>query len=102
MTVKSPITAPDQLAAARKAKAEKIASGDWQILNPIQRAHENPGSLRMAINAMCYHCQGGLENTPPDPGWKWAIGNCTVDLCPLHPHRAYQNKEGTPPEGVYR
>lgn len=49
-----------------------------------------------AIREKCKDCQGG------DAGQRWGIGNCPDSACPLHPYRPYQNKQGQPPEGVYK
>ena len=65
---------------------------------PLEVARDKPTSKRDAIYAKCYECQGGEG---ADPGWQWAIGNCEVTDCPLHPHRSYRRKQGQPPEGVY-
>ncbi len=92
---------PSRPASAPPVKPENGLTAK-QRKNPIARAKENPKSLRWAIKAMCYHCQGGLEDGTHDPGWQWAVGNCAVESCPLRPHRPYQEKEGAPPEGVYR
>lgn len=59
-------------------------------LNPIQKAKRNPQSKQAAINAKCYECMGGDEETAPDPGWKDAIRGCTSTTCPLIPHRPYR------------
>ena len=70
--------------------------------SPGERLLEKPTSRKLAMEAMCWDCQGGSESSPPDPGWKWAIGNCTILACPLHNFRPYQNKAGKPGEGVYK
>ena len=82
--------------------AEKRARGEIETFNPIEKAKKNVRSMRCAINGMCYDCQGGSESCAPDPGWKWAIGNCTMLACPLHNFRPYQNKACKPGEGVYK
>jgi hypothetical protein len=87
---------------AREARVARIAAGLGANRTAIQKAMENPKSLRMSINAKCYECQGGTVDSPPDPGWQWGIGNCTVKLCSLLSVRPYQKKLGQPVEGVYR
>ena len=39
---------------------EKVASGEIEVvrLNPIEKAKNNPKSLRLAIDAMCFDCMG--------------------------------------------
>lgn len=66
----------------------KVAAGEVQIVikNPIEKALENPKSLRLAINAKCYDCEG----RDADPKVKWRIGNCQCHDCPLYPVRPYQ------------
>ncbi len=65
-----------------------------RVYDPIERAKRNPKSLRAAIDAMCWDCQGrGV-----DPGTRWRIGNCEITACPLYPVRPYQQRHGTPPQ----
>lgn len=80
---------------ARKAR---VKAGLPAYRSPTELAREKPNSRRLAIYAMCYECQGGGA----DPGWRWAIGNCGIKDCPLHPHRSHRHKQGESPEGVYR
>lgn len=74
------------LAAARDAKRLKGASGR---LSPLERAERNPASLRLAINAHCYECQGGGG----DPGVVQRIRECASARCTLHAVRPYQRRE---------
>jgi hypothetical protein len=77
----------DTLAKARKRKAEIIAiNGTIQRLNPLEKAKENPKSLRSAVNAKCFECEG--EGV--DPGWRGRIKGCIIPDCPLHPVRPYR------------
>ena len=79
--------ATDALAKARKRKAEIIAiHGNIQRLNPLEKAGKNPKSLRLAVNAKCYECEG----EDYDPGWRGRIKNCIIPDCSLHPVRPYQ------------
>ncbi len=67
---------------------EKIKSGEITAppkLNPIQKAEQNPTSLRLAVNAMCYQCMGAIGKES-----KADIRNCTSTKCPLHNLRPYQ------------
>ncbi len=82
----------DGLERARERLAELKASGQAiQRLDPIEKAKRNPGSLRLAITAMCWHCAGagadGQEAT------RTTIRECTVAPCPLHRHRPYRPQE---------
>lgn len=60
--------------------------------NPILKAREKPDSLRLAVNAKCFDCQG-LDY---DPGVRWRIGNCECPHCPLWSVRPYKHLEGRP------
>ena len=60
--------------------------------DPIARAKRNPTSLRAAVNAMCWDCQG----RDADPAPRWRIGNCLCPDCPLYSVRPYQHRHGTP------
>lgn len=78
------------LEKARAARAEKLAAGEKiERLSPLEKAAKNPKSLRLAINAKCYSCQG--EDS--DPGFRKRIGTCDVTTCPLNPVRPYQRGE---------
>jgi hypothetical protein len=82
--------ATDTLAKARKKKAEIIAiHGNIQRLNPLEKAKQKPKSLRFAINAKCYECEG----EDYDPGWRSRIKHCIIPDCPLHPVRPYQVRD---------
>jgi hypothetical protein len=56
-------------------------------LDPIEKAMRNPTSLRLAINAKCYDCEG----RDADPNVRQRIGDCRVPKCPLYPVRPYQH-----------
>ncbi len=60
--------------------------------DPIQRAKRSPKSLRAAIDAKCWDCQG--RNVAPAP--KWRIGNCQISQCSLYPVRPYQTQHLKP------
>lgn len=82
----------ESLDKARAKIAELRASGQkLERLDPIEKAKKNPGSLRLAVNAACWHCAGagadGQEFT------RNTIRDCTVTRCPLHPHRPHQPHE---------
>ena len=70
---------------ALKEYRDKVASGEIEVvrLNPIQKAKENPTSLRLAIDAMCWDCMG-RTNSSDD------IRNCSAKNCPLYPVRKYK------------
>lgn len=61
-------------------------------MNPLQRHHKNPKSLRRSIDAHCYQCQG----EDADPCFQWRIGSCEITTCALYPNRPYQRMEGNP------
>jgi hypothetical protein len=57
--------------------------------DPIQKLAANPTSLRLAINAKCWDCQGG----DADPNPRGRIGTCECLTCPLHAVRPYQRRD---------
>lgn len=59
--------------------------------DPIEKLAEAPTSLRAAVTAKCWDCQG----RDADPAPKWRIGNCSCDTCPLHAVRPWQRLAGT-------
>ena len=69
-----------------------------KIHNPIEKALQNPKSLRAAINAECFDCQG----QDSDPAPKWRIGNCEISDCPLYTLRPYQDNLSRPIPNVLR
>jgi hypothetical protein len=65
--------------------------------DPIAKGRARPKSLRLAVNAKCWDCQGGFA----DPNPRWRIGNCAVTRCPLYTVRPYQRFQGRPtPPGL--
>ena len=78
-------------AGANVLAAWRAAGGVAERLDPIERARRSPASRAFAIKAKCFDCVG----RGADPGWRWQVGNCTVD-CPLVPLRPYQHLLGTP------
>jgi hypothetical protein len=80
----------DALAEYRRKVAAGEIEAPQRSANPLERAQKRPTSLKMAIAARCWQCQGEGE----DVGWREAIKRCTVPSCALHPHRPYQVKDG--------
>ncbi len=75
---------------AREASAAMRAAGvKVERLDPIEKAKRKPTSLRLAITAKCWDCQGGAS----DPAPRQRIGTCPVVKCPLHPVRPWQRDE---------
>lgn len=64
------------LAKGREQYQKGIADGTIKRLNPIEKSHANPKSLRMAVNAMCFDCCG-REN------WHNRTKYCHIVTCPL-------------------
>ncbi len=76
------------LEIAREKREEMKAQGiSVERLNPAEKLAKNPTSFRAAINAKCFDCMGA----GCDPGWKRAIGECTVVKCGLYALRPYQS-----------
>lgn len=66
-------------------------------VSPNEWASRQPKSLRLAINAMCYQCQG----EDAGPSFQWRIGNCEIPTCGLFKVRPFQNMKGNPtPRGL--
>ncbi len=55
--------------------------------DPLERAARTPGSLKLAIRAMCYECQGRDE-----PGSSAEIARCDDFSCPLWQFRPHQGR----------
>lgn len=76
------------LELARQRRREMAERGETPArLDPLEKARRNPTSLRLAINAKCFDCEGG----DADPNVQARIGTCTITTCPLHPVRPYQH-----------
>ena len=81
------------LTKARTKLAELKAAGQKvERLDPIEKARRNPGSLRLAVNAMCWSCAGA--GADGDGFTRATISECQVLRCPLHPHRPHQSQDG--------
>lgn len=61
-----------------------------EVLDPVEKAKRNSRSLKMAIRAMCWLCEGAGA----DPGVRQRVATCTIDNCPLWPHRPWQKSAG--------
>lgn len=59
-----------------------------QRRDPVQRAAENPKSLKLAICAMCWLCKDDGAGTPHKT--KAAVRDCAEKTCPLWLHRGWQ------------
>lgn len=81
----------ERLAMAHEKMAEKRAAG-WKpvVLNPVEKAKANPGSVKMAVKAHCWTCSGAGA----DPGVKLQVRDCGVKTCNLWPHRPWQTAKG--------
>ena len=79
------------LEKAKEALAAKRASGESLVTKPDDKHNKNPKSLRLAINGMCWQCQG----EDADPCVKWRIGNCEITGCCLWTVRPYKHMHGS-------
>ncbi len=70
-------------------KMKQMRADGWRPiqLNPIDKAKKNPNSLKLAIRAMCWTCEG-KDN---DPGVKQRVSLCSISSCPLWLHRPWQS-----------
>ena len=75
----------EQAKIALQEYREKVASGEIEVvrLNPIEKAKNNPKSLRLAIDAQCFDCMGRTGSTSD-------IRECTAKDCPLYKVRPYR------------
>lgn len=71
-----------------KRREMKEAGIEIKRKTPIEKLAENPTSLRKAVNAKCYDCQG----SDGDPKVRSRIGKCHCVSCPLYNVRPYQKK----------
>lgn len=78
----TPLEKAQQKMRDMRARGESV-----ERLDPIEKARQNPKSLRKAINGKCWDCQGGNA----DPGTRARIRDCTA-TCTLNPVRPYQAK----------
>jgi len=62
--------------------------------NPIHISLLNPNSRKLAINAKCFDCCGGI-NSDDNKGVKSEIKNCEITNCSLHNFRPYKNEKST-------
>lgn len=73
-------------------KMRELRAAGWKpvILNPVEKAKENPGSLKLAVKAHCWTCCGAGA----DAGVKFHVRDCAVKSCSLWPHRPWQTIKG--------
>ena len=55
--------------------------GEYKVLDPIEKAHANPKSMRAAINGKCYECSGFQ---------KMEVRDCHITDCCLWKLRPWQ------------
>ncbi|WP_299316261.1 hypothetical protein [uncultured Halomonas sp.] len=78
------------LQKARETQKAKREAGELTVLDPVQKAHRNPKSLRLAINGKCWDCVGGAA----DPGPRQRIRDCPCTDCTLYAVRPFQGVKG--------
>ena len=66
----------DALKRGREEYLRKLKAGLIERLNPHQRALKNPTSLRKAVDAKCWECNGG-------DNWINRTKYCNIIDCPL-------------------
>lgn len=90
--------ARERLLKAHEGMRLKREAG-WKpvMLNPVEKAKANPGSLKMAIKAHCWTCSGAGA----DPGTRLHVRDCKVLTCCLWPHRPWQTAKGGFVEGEH-
>ena len=81
------------LAKARETReAMKEAGIKVRVRNPLEKLSDKPTSLRMAVSAKCFQCEG----EDADPGVKRRIGTCQITGCALWAVRPYQQHAADP------
>ncbi len=78
----------EQMKSGLKEYRRKLESGEIEkapAKNPTEKWQENPYKIRLAVNAMCVDCCGGVEET----NWLKRIRYCQILKCPLHKVRPY-------------
>lgn len=74
-------------------RMREMREAGWKPVhrNPLEQAQDKPGSMKAAIKAFCWLCEGA----DADPGTKFRVRDCAVGpKCPLHPHRPWQSVKG--------
>lgn len=74
---------------AERMARSRLERGQVKHKDPLEKAKEQPTSLRRAITAKCYDCIG--RNADPD--WRGSIRNCLCTDCPLYVVRPFKVKE---------
>lgn len=69
-------TRTDKMQAGLAEYQRKLKAGEVVRLDPLQKAAANPTSLRLAVNAKCFDCNG-QEN------WRNRTKYCHITDCPL-------------------
>lgn len=83
-------SATERLARAREVAAENRKAGiSQERRSPIEKAAANPKSLRLAITAKCYDCEG--RDSDPNP--RGRVRECSIRTCPLWPVRPWQRDD---------
>lgn len=76
--------------AALEALKKKRAAGEvFYTNNPLQMLKRHPSSLKRAVMAQCFVCQGGTMDKTPEKGWKQRIAFCGQNHCPMFYVRPY-------------
>ena len=80
------------LEKAKQRVKEMRENGTYRSnIDPIEKLSRHPTSLRRAIDAKCFDCEG--RNA--DPNVKKRIGTCPITSCPLWNVRPYQRYANT-------
>lgn len=73
----------ERLRLAGEAYRAKIAAGEIKRRNPMEKALDNPKSMRAAINANCWDCVG-------QDNWVNRTRECDIKKCPFWAMRPHQ------------
>ena len=75
-----PMEAPVRAATQVTLRDGSTRKARGPNLSPLEKAQKNPKSLRAAIDAKCFQCQGDGE----DPGTWERVRTCTIPDCGLY------------------
>lgn len=75
---------------ALEALKKKRAAGEvFYTNNPLRMLQRHPSSIKAAVRAQCFVCQGGTLDKTPEKGWRQRISFCGKSDCPLYYVRPY-------------
>jgi hypothetical protein len=77
----------NSLQKARAVRDQMALEGTIRVRNPVEKLADRPMSLRLAVTARCWQCEG----QDADPGVKGRVRDCLVTDCALWAVRPWQD-----------